>query len=70
MIADELLKRFRKLPPSLQREVMDYIEFLEKKYLPHGKKEMAFGFGWEGCLKEVKEKYTSVELQHKALEWW
>ena len=70
MIADEVLKRLRKLPPSLQKEVMDYIEFLEKKYLSREKKEKAFEFGWEGCLKKVKEKYTSVELQHKALEWW
>ena len=25
---------------------------------------------WAGALKEYKEKYTSLELQKKALEWW
>ncbi len=28
-----------------------------------------FKFDWEGGLSEVKEKFTSVELQHKASEW-
>ncbi|KCZ71820.1 Protein of unknown function (DUF2281) [Candidatus Methanoperedens nitroreducens] len=28
-----------------------------------------FRFDWEGGLSELKKKYTSVELQHKALEW-
>ncbi len=23
-----------------------------------------------GLLKKYKEKYTSVELQHKSKEWW
>jgi hypothetical protein len=26
-------------------------------------------FDWEGGLSDLKEKYTSVELQHKAMEW-
>jgi hypothetical protein len=28
-----------------------------------------FKFDWEGGLSEIQEKFTSVELQHKALEW-
>lgn len=28
-----------------------------------------FKFDWEGGLSELKEKFTSVELQHKASEW-
>jgi hypothetical protein len=28
-----------------------------------------FKFDWEGGLSDLKEQYTSVELQHKALEW-
>jgi len=28
-----------------------------------------FSFSWEGGLKELKNEYTSVELQHKAMEW-
>lgn len=32
-------------------------------------KKCKFKFDWEGGLSNLKEKYTSVELQHKALEW-
>lgn len=33
------------------------------------RKAERFKFDWEGCLSEIKEKFTSVELQHRALEW-
>jgi len=26
-------------------------------------------FRWAGALKDLRDKYTSVELQHKILEW-
>jgi len=25
---------------------------------------------WRGALRDLRDKYTSVELQHKVLEWW
>jgi len=25
---------------------------------------------WWGALRDMKDEYTSVELQHKALDWW
>ena len=25
---------------------------------------------WGGALADLGQQYTSVELQHKALEWW
>jgi len=28
-----------------------------------------FKFDWEGGLSEIGKKFTSVGLQHKALEW-
>jgi len=31
-------------------------------------KEKKFKFDWEGGLSDLKEKFTSVGLQHKALE--
>ncbi len=53
------------LPPEARKELLDYAEFLLQKY---GKKKApGFEFTWEGKLKDVK--LTSVELQHKALEW-
>ena len=56
------------LPPEIKKEVLDYAEFLTRKY---GCREEpgSFKFAWAGCLSHLKEQYTSVELQHKASEW-
>ena len=56
------------LPMDLKKEALDYIEFLLQKYSKRMKKEK-FRFNWQGGLSEFKDKFTSVELQHKALEW-
>ena len=48
---------------------MDYIEFLKAKRKKRSKGSAGFKFEWEGGLKELKNEYTSVELQHKASEW-
>ncbi len=61
-------ERLEELPEDLRKEVLDYIDFLLHKYKKKTKKRK-FKFDWEGGLSELKEKYTSVELQHKALEW-
>ncbi|CAK8724107.1 MAG: hypothetical protein CDV28_12219 [Candidatus Electronema aureum] len=26
-------------------------------------------FSWEGALADLKDQYTSVELQHEAMQW-
>ncbi len=59
------------LPEDLKKEVFDYIEFLLQKYEKYKTrtKKGKFKFDWEGGLSDLKEKYTSVELQHKAMEW-
>lgn len=44
-----------------------YIESLKENKEKKTKK--GFKFDWEGGLSNLKEKCTSVELQHKALEW-
>jgi len=69
MNVNEIGIKIEKLPSHIIPEVIDYIEFLSNKY---GSKEIEknnFKFDWEGGLLELKNKYTSVELQHKALEW-
>ena len=68
-MSDKTLKtKIEELPIDLKKEVLDYIEFLLQKYSKKVKKEK-FRFDWEGGLSELKGKFTSVELQHKALEW-
>lgn len=60
--------KFEELSDDLKKEALDYIEFLLQKHRNKPKKDK-FKFDWEGGLSELKEKYTSVELQHKVMEW-
>ncbi|MCL5021602.1 MAG: DUF2281 domain-containing protein [Bacteroidetes bacterium] len=64
MSIEEMIKR---LPEDLQKEVMDYVQFLLEKRAT--KKRGRLDFSWEGALRDLKDKYTSVELQHKISEW-
>lgn len=58
------------LPENLRQEVEDFIEFLlQKNNFINNNKEVIPSFNWAGELKELKEKYTSVELQHLISEW-
>jgi len=54
------------LPPELQQEVRDFVEFLLEKRArrPRSKPK----FDWAGALKDLRDRYTSVELQHKIAE--
>jgi len=56
-----------KLPAELQQEVKDFVQFLlENRAKRHRGKPR---FDWAGALQDLKEQYTSVELQHKISEW-
>lgn len=56
-----------KLPPDLQKEVVDFAEYLLKKQTKkHGKLRM----NWAGALREYRDQFTSLELQKKSLQWW
>jgi len=56
------------LPPDLQEEAKDFVEFLLQKRGTKEKGELKLR--WRGALRELRDQYTSVELQHKAVEWW
>ncbi|RLF40513.1 MAG: hypothetical protein DRN12_05200 [Thermoplasmata archaeon] len=61
----ELIER---LPPELQKEVRDFVEFLlERRVRKSGRKLRQ---DWAGSLRKYRDQYTSLELQKKALEWW
>ena len=56
------------LPPELQQQVRDFAQFLlDTKVRPKQKK---LRMSWAGGLREFRDKFTSLELQKKALEWW
>lgn len=62
-----LKELIEQLPPDLQQEVKDFVEFLLQKRgrKPRGRPK----FDWAGALKDLRDRYTSVELQHKIAEW-
>ena len=65
---ETLEEKIRKLPPELRQEVEEFVETLLEK--THEKKQNKLRLNWRGGLRELRDKYTSVELQHKLLEWW
>ncbi|MER3424232.1 MAG: hypothetical protein C4293_14430 [Nitrospiraceae bacterium] len=56
------------LPPELQEEVRDFVEFLLEKRM--AKQRDALKLDWRGALRDLRDQCTSVDLQHKALQWW
>ena len=62
-----LKELIEQLPPELQEEARDFVEFLlEKRVRKTGRKLRQ---DWAGALKDYRDQYTSLELQKKALEW-
>ena len=61
---EEMMKE---LPTEYQKEVLDFIEFLLEKRIKKAGKRLRQD--WAGALEFYKDKYTSLELQKKALEW-
>lgn len=59
---------FKQLSPDLQREVIDFAEFLSHRR--SNRKQKKLSMNWAGGLREFRGHFTSLELQKKALEWW
>ncbi len=64
---NQIEEKIKDLPSDLQQEVMDFIQFLLDKRIK--KKGVKLRQNWAGSLREFRDKYTSLELQKKALEW-
>ncbi|MCX6258231.1 MAG: DUF2281 domain-containing protein [Bacteroidia bacterium] len=59
---------FENLPKHIQRQLIEYAEFLKFRYMKDKKNndsEHSFSFSWENGLKKLKKEYSSVELQHR-----
>ncbi|MFN3763732.1 MAG: DUF2281 domain-containing protein [Anaerolineae bacterium] len=63
-----LVEMIEALPPELQREVQDFVKFLTETRVRPGQKH--FRLTWAGGLRDLREQFTSLELQKKAMEWW
>ncbi len=57
----------QELPPILRAEVRDFVEFLLAKHDRFGQRHLRQD--WAEALKDDHAQYTSVDLQHRALEW-
>ena len=55
------------LPPPLRAEVRDFVEFLLAKQDHVGSHQLRQD--WAEALKAEYQHYTSVDLQHRAIEW-
>ena len=67
MATRPLSELVEELPPDVQQEVRDFVEFLiSKRSRVSGKKLRQ---DWAGALRDYREEYGVLELQKKALEW-
>ena len=57
----------REVPSEYRAQLRDYVESLLSRHRiqPPGKPE----FAWAGALEELRDRYTSVELQHSITHW-
>ncbi|MDI3501613.1 MAG: hypothetical protein PWP22_1384 [Thermoanaerobacter sp.] len=53
MYENEINLKMRELPEDLRREVLDYIEFLLKKYKNKENEARKFKFDWEGGFSGI-----------------
>ena len=60
--------KFNVLPDDLKREVLDFIDFLMAKRRQE-KILSQFAFTWEGGLTDFKDDFSSVDLQHRSMDW-
>jgi hypothetical protein len=58
---------FQQLRPENQKEVQSYIEYLIAKQEARSRRQPEFP--WAGALEEMREEYSSVELQHEIRDW-
>jgi len=64
---NSLIEMIVSLPPELQQEVQEFVEFV---YQRHTRRAEPLRLDWRGALRDLREKYTSVELQHQIRDWW
>ncbi|MDW8105808.1 MAG: DUF2281 domain-containing protein, partial [Armatimonadota bacterium] len=62
---ETIIDKIRSLPPQLQQEVEDFVDFLLAKIgRQEGKRFLKLD--WAGGLARFRSQYTALELQQKA----
>ncbi len=64
---ESIEEKIRELPSEPRQESEDFVEFLLDKRLkkPRDKPD----FSWTGALQDLRDEYTSAELQHRISQW-
>jgi hypothetical protein len=57
----------RRVPPEYQDQLRNYVESLLATE-PVGQRSRP-QFAWAGALRDLRDRYTSVELQHRIARW-
>ena len=68
LLMESIEEAIEKLPIHLKQEALDFIQFLIAKHNISERKTLSFK--WAGGLKKYKDRFTSLALQKKGLEWW
>ncbi len=63
-----LVEMIEALPPELQQEVQEFVELIYERRTSRKKEPLRLD--WRGALRDLREQYTSVELQHQIRDWW
>jgi len=64
-----LEEKIHSLSPDLKMKVDNFLsDILSVAHKKKSKEKIKFK--WAGGLENLKEKFTSVELQKQSLDWW
>jgi hypothetical protein len=63
-----LEEKIRELPPELQQEVEDFVDSLTERQEQRVRGHLKLD--WRGSLRDLRDQYTSVELQHEIIRLW
>jgi hypothetical protein len=57
----------REVPSEYRAQLRDYVESLlaRRSVVPPGQPQ----FAWAGALEGLRDRYTSVQLQHRIARW-
>ena len=69
MLTNIIQNNISNLSPKLQLELYRYLDLLINQKKSNQETKIKFNFNWEGALSNLKDKFNSVDLQHKSLEW-
>lgn len=64
---ESIIKKIQNLPPDLQDQANDFIDFLINK--KNRKMRKTPKLDWIGGLRQFKNQFSALELQKQALEW-